>query len=186
MRTFIAFDLSEEIKTELERLQKELKTTEPDIKWSNPQNIHLTLKFLGEVDEENIKEIKQLLDEVSGKIRPFEITLGKVGAFPSLDRMKVVWVGIDKGSKNVIETANLIEDSSEAIGFFKEDRKFSAHLTLGRVKSGKNKVVLKEKILSIEVKPLNHTIDKIILYKSTLTREGPIYDSLYEIDLKDG
>ena len=186
MRTFIAFDLSEEIKLELKRLQKELKTTEPDMKWSNPQNIHLTLKFLGEVNEEKIKEIKQLLDEVSSKIKPFEITLDKIGSFPSLDRMKVVWVGIDKGSKNAIETANLIEDSCEKIGLFKEERKFSAHLTLGRVKSGKNKIILKEKILSLEVRPLKHTIDKIILYKSTLTREGPIYDSLYEVNFKNG
>jgi len=77
-------------------------------------------------------------------------------------------------------------ENIEKIGFFKEERKFSAHLTLGRVKSGKNKIILKEKILSLEVSPLKHTIDKIILYKSTLTREGPIYDSLYEVNLKNG
>jgi len=185
MRTFIALNLSQEIIKELESLEKELKSVDSDIKWSKPHNIHITLKFLGEVSEDQIVAIKQILDDVSKRIKPFDITLSKLGAFPSLDRMKVIWVGIDEGSKDIAATASLIENSCEKLGFLKEDREFSAHLTLGRVKSGRNKIKLKEKILSLEVKSLKHVIDKIVLYKSTLTQEGPIYEAIYEVDFKN-
>lgn len=179
MRTFIALELSAEIREELSRLHGEFKKTDADVKWVKPENIHLTLKFLGNVDEAKIEKIKNALGEISGREKPFEISLSGLGAFPNLNYPRVVWVGIDKGSSEAEKIAGLIADSMEKLGFPKEERPFSAHLTLGRVKSGRNKAGLKEKISSLSVQPKSCAVNHITLFQSTLTPAGPIYTPLY-------
>ena len=183
MRTFIALELSSEIKEELARLQAELKKAKADVKWAEPDNIHLTLKFLGETEDAKIEQIKEILQQISSEEKPFEISLFKLGAFPNASYIRVIWVGIDKGCANAERIAKSIENESEKIGFPKEVRSFSAHLTLGRVKSPKGKIALREKISSLEVRPEKTTIRKVTLFKSTLTSSGPIYDSLFEASL---
>jgi len=183
MRLFIALELSDEIKEELARLQAELKKAKADIKWVEPKNIHLTLKFLGETDEPKTEEIKKALEKISSQEKPFAITLFKLGAFPNTSYMRVVWVGIDESCSEVERIAKSLEDELEKIGFPKEVRPFSAHLTLGRVKSPKGKVALKEKILLTEVQPKKSAVEKITLFKSTLRPNGPIYDRLFETSL---
>ena len=186
MRTFIAFELSSAIKEELGRLKQEIKKVDADVKWSHPDNIHLTLKFLGNVEEEKIEQIKNILNEISSVEKPFEITLFKLGAFPSLDYPKVLWVGIDKNCSEVERIAKTLEDSLEKIGFEKEEKSFSAHLTLGRIKSGKNKAKLKEKLISSPVESRSSEIKGMTLFKSELTPKGPIYNSLHEASFKGG
>lgn len=179
MRTFIALELSNEVREELSRLQEELKKVDADIKWAKAENIHLTLKFLGNVEEAKIEEIKKLLDNISSREKPFETSLFKLGAFPNLNYPRVIWVGIDKGCSEIEKIAGLVETELEKINFSREKRPFSAHLTLGRVKSGKNKAELKEKISSLQVQPKSCTINNITLFQSTLTPKGPIYTPLY-------
>jgi len=179
MRTFIALNLSDETKEELSRIQEEFKKADADVKWNKPHNIHITLKFLGDIDETKVSEIKSVLDSISRESKPFDISLFKLGAFPSLNQVRVLWVGIDKGCSEVDQIAASVENNLEKIGFLKEDRPFSAHLTLGRVKSGRNKAALKEKLSSIEAQPKSSRIDSITLYQSTLTPKGPIYTPLH-------
>jgi len=168
MRTFIALDISSEMKGELSRLEEELKKADADVKWVKVDNVHLTLKFLGNIEEPEIEQIKKTLDGISSQEKPFEISLFKLGAFPNLNYPRVIWVGIDKGCSEVEKIAGLLETD-----------RFSAHLTLGRVKSGKNKLALKEKLSSLEVQPKSCTVNNITLFQSTLTPKGPIYTSLY-------
>ena len=159
MRTFIALKLSDEIKEEFSRLEEKLKTAEADVKWVKPHNIHLTLKFLGDVEESKIGQIK--------------------------NQLRVLWVGLDRGSSEAEKIAKSIEDNLEKIGFPKEERPFSAHFTFGRVKSGKNKNKLKELISSLEVRPKSCAIKHITLFQSTLTPKGPIYVPLHIAKLTD-
>jgi len=184
MRTFIAIELSDEVNSELAAIQEELKKASSDVKWVETANIHLTLKFLGDVDERKAGEIKSILDKIASEYKKFEMSLFKIGAFPKLDYPRVIWVGIDKNCATVEEMAQHIENECEKIGFKKEDRPFSAHLTLGRVRSPKNKEALKDKILSISVKPLNFNADKITLFQSTLTPKGSIYTVLHQSPLQ--
>ena len=184
MRAFIALELSEEIKEELSRLQEELKKTGADVKWVNPENIHLTIKFLGNAGESKIEQIKKILEDISSQTGPFEISLFKVGAFPSLDHPRVIWAGIDKGCAEAEKIAALAEGKLENMGFEKEKRPFSAHLTIGRVRSGRNKAGLKEMISSLEVKPKSCAIKHITLFQSTLTPRGSIYTSLHAAKLR--
>ncbi len=179
MRAFIAIELPDDVRRKLASIQEELKKANADIKWVKPENIHLTLKFLGNIPDDKIEKIKALLDKIASRHGKFEAILFKIGAFPKLEYPRVIWVGMDKGCNLAEEIAVKIEDGCEHIGFAKEKRPFSAHLTLGRVRTGKNKVALKEKLLSTAVKPQSFIVDKIILFQSTLTPRGPIYTPLH-------
>lgn len=179
MRTFIAFELSSDIKNEFAELQEKLKKAGADVKWVNPNNIHLTLKFFGEISDDKVAPISKILDEISSENRPFKISLSGLGAFPDLNRPRVLWVGIGEGASSAEQIAKSLENNLEKLGFSKEERPFRAHFTLGRVKSGKNKSELKQKILSLEPRPASCTINSITFFRSILTPKGPIYTSIY-------
>ena len=186
MRTFIAIELSEEIKDSLTQIQSHLKYAGADVKWIEKDNIHLTLKFLGEIDDKKCEKVKSALDEIAKSAKSFEISLKDIGAFPKIDFPRVIWVGLDKGAKESTELALKIDKALSKLGLDKETRPFAAHLTLGRVRSSKNKEDLKEKIQSYAKHDLaSHTqfISYLILFQSTLTPKGSIYIKLHEAKL---
>lgn len=181
MRTFIAIELSEEIRNALAQIQSHLKYAGADVKWVEKNNIHLTLKFLGEIDDKKCEKVKAVLDQIAAEFKPFELDLKDIGAFPKIEFPRVIWVGLDKGAKESTEIAKKIDEALSKTGFQEETRPFAAHLTVGRVRSSKNKEVLKEKITDYQL-PITKSeiIPSIILFQSTLTPKGPIYTKLHE------
>lgn len=184
MRTFIAIELDKEIKKALSKIQDELKTTQADVKWVEPENIHLTLKFLGEIEENKIPRISQILKDISSQTKAFMIALSELGAFGGLKYPRVVWIGIREGKTELSKLAGLIEDSLAQLKFPKEKRGFSAHFTLGRFRSGKNKDILCQKLNTTQVPELRQEIRSIILFKSILTSKGPLYEKISEENFK--
>ena len=184
MRTFIAIELGKPVKDALSRLQSELNKSEADVKWVFPENIHLTLKFLGEVKEEKIPKIIQSLKKIAHTVNSFRAEINTIGAFPNAKSPRVIWVGIEQGKENLLQLAELIEDGAVKLGFPREERKFSAHITIGRVRSPKSKAALLQTMEQLQFDPLSQTIKSIALFKSTLTPKGPIYEKLSEESLK--
>ena len=194
MRTFIAIELSEDIRNTLGQIQSHLRYAGADVKWVAQQNIHLTLKFLGEITDEKAAQVGAALDEVARTMKPFELSLKELGVFPKPEFPKVIWVGLDKGAAESIALAGKIEEALERLGFEKETRPFVAHLTLGRVRSGKNREKLREKIATCQgqgardkgqgKEAKGQEIRSVILFKSTLTPTGPIYSKLHEAMLQ--
>ena len=137
VRTFIAIKLTPEIISNIGRVQEELKRTDAQVKWVEPDNIHLTLKFLGHVTPEELEKVKITTKETLGPFAPFEMGVASLGAFPKIKYPRVIWVGIDRGRGELKRIAFSIEENLSKIGFAKEKRTFSHHLTLGRVKSSK-------------------------------------------------
>lgn len=185
MRTFIAIDISDSIREALAQIQSHLRYSGADVKWVEPGNIHLTLKFLGEISEEKCEIVKRVLDGITGSAKSFEATIKDVGAFPSANSPRVVWVGLDKGAGEARAIAEKIDDALSKIGFEKESRPFVAHLTIGRVRTPKNKEALKEKMATCQLpsaKP--HLVTSIVLFQSTLTPKGSIYTKLHESYLR--
>jgi 2'-5' RNA ligase len=179
MRTFIAIELPEEIKKSLSKLQEQLKTTGADVKWVEPKNIHLTLKFLGERDDKKVKGIESLLSEVSSHNNSFKIRINSVGAFPNLNSPRVIWVGIDEGDSETKKIAQELEEKIAKLGIPKEERAFSSHITIGRKRSAKNLKELSESLKKASEGKFDlpvFAVDKITLFKSTLTSQGPIYE----------
>jgi 2'-5' RNA ligase len=184
MRTFIAIALSPEIRRGLAGIQSELKRSDADVKWVEPENIHLTLKFLGEVTKEFLPKVKEVLAGVASRFKPFEISIAGIGAFPKLDYPRVVWVGIEKGKAQTKAIAEKLDEELEKLGFAREEHEFSAHLTIGRVRSSKNKERLKQLITDYGLRITDYEqIETVTLFQSTLTPNGPIYTSLCEAKL---
>lgn len=187
MRVFIAIELPGEIRDALSNLQEQLKASGADVKWVEPQNIHLTLKFLGERDAKLIEKIMQILEEVAKVNHSYRAIISSVGAFPKINFPRVIWVGIDKGDSETKQIAKELEEKIARAGIPKEDRPFSTHITIGRVKSPLNRQQLAQDLNNLQLaglKTLEFPVTKITLLESTLTPKGPIYEALKEASLK--
>jgi len=177
-RLFIAIPVAEEVKIKLKPLLQELQDTNADLKLVSLQNIHFTLKFLGKVAEERIPEIVEKLTPLQQK--SFSISLLGVGVFPSVERINVIWIGIKS-----LELVSLMKKVNLALNYVRhEEHEEKPHLTIARVKSGKNK----EKILPLVEKYKNTlfgkmNVEKIILYESELGKAGPKYTVVHKFIL---
>ena len=190
MRTFIAIDLPNDIKDVIAGLQERLKVPAADVKWVAPENVHLTLKFLGEIDEAKLDKVIKIIEGSAGNTHGFQLRLSSLGAFPKINFPRVIWVGIDRGEKEAKEIAEELEEKIAKIGIPKEERSFSSHITIGRVRSAKNRDKLL-KGLEAEAREfpnseagLEFYVSKITLFKSTLSAQGPTYEALKVANLK--
>lgn len=183
-RTFIAIELNEEVRNALKKIQEYLKKIDVDVRWVNYKNIHLTLKFLGNLPPKKLRSVMEIFPSLFKDFQPFEINITHLGVFPKPQRPRVIWAGVEKNADYLTAIAIQVENGLCRLGFPKEKRGFSPHLTVGRVRSPKNQALLipalKEYTFSLE---LTQTIQQIILFKSTLTSQGPIYESLYTVQL---
>jgi RNA 2',3'-cyclic 3'-phosphodiesterase len=187
MRTFIAIELPQEIKDSLSKLQDELKAHGADVKWVEPKNIHLTLKFLGEIDNKQSEKISEIISRVARDNNSFQAAISSLGAFPKIDHPRVIWAGIDAGDKELKIIAERLEDEISLLGIPKEERAFSSHITIARVRSPSNRDKLVQDLKTkteLDGKKLEFSVTKITLFKSTLTPKGPLYEPLKETSLK--
>lgn len=177
LRAFIAVELPEKFVHEIERIESMLNT--PGIKLVEPAQVHITLKFLGNISEDNLEPIASALSQVNCK--PFEARIKGVGVFPKPAYIRVIWLGAE-GNFEALHSE--VERVLMPFKFEKDDR-FSAHATLARVKALKEKAALLEKIKKLEDIDLDTmNVEYISLKKSTLTPKGPIYETLREIKLQ--
>ena len=180
-RGFISIDIGSFQK--LIQFGNEIKNSGANVKLVEPENIHITLKFLGDTNEVHIDKIEKIMENAVNDIDSFEIKFKNVGVFPNQNYIKVLWIGIENKDKLEI-IAQKIDKDLLKLGFKKEKRGFSAHLTIGRVRSAKNKdnlLQIIEKYKDIEF--LNFKVDSIKLKKSELTPKGPIYTTLKDVKI---
>lgn len=176
IRTFIAVEFPERFVPEIEKIESMLNT--PGIKLVEPKQVHITMKFLGDISEEKVEPISSALSQVNCK--PFEARIKGVGVFPRLAYIKVIWLGAEGN----FEALHSEVERVLVLFNFEKDDKFSPHATLARVKALKEKVSLLEKIKKLENVDLGTmNVESLTLKKSTLTPKGPIYETLREIKL---
>lgn len=186
IRTFIAIELSDEIHQKIKEIQSEIRSSiQSRISWSKPENIHLTLKFLGDVSLDKIESIKKNLKKVGRMHSPFEMSFGGIGTFPNFRRPRVIWLGVDRGAEQVIKIVSSIEMAMKKLGFQPERRKFTPHLTLGRVKQRGVNLKKIEPDLKKYDKPNIPIVqvDRLALIKSELYPSGAIYTALEQFVL---
>ena len=184
MRTFIAGILSKDLKDSCLAIQEEFKRLELNVKWIEPQNIHLTFKFLGEIPEDVVSKIKVALQDLFKDEPAIRTAIHKLGVFPRLKSPRVLWVGLEDKEGRLRDYFLRIEGALKNIGLAPEKRGFKPHITLGRFRSLKNISGFIKKAESLEIKPLGGYITQIVFFKSQLTPQGPIYTPLEEIILK--
>jgi 2'-5' RNA ligase len=185
MRTFIAIELPDEIKKQIGQVQAPLKKTKAFVSWVKPGNIHVTLKFLGEVPEEKIAEVFSATEKAVEGINRFTMNLKGMGTFPDFKRPRVIWVGAGSGQEELSSMAGRIEEEMEEIGFPKEKRRFSPHFTMGRVKSPKNIEKLMEMVRSSDFQTEEIAVSEVVVMRSQLHPAGAIYTPLKKIPLKE-
>jgi RNA 2',3'-cyclic 3'-phosphodiesterase len=180
MRSFIAVDLDAPIRKALSRAQSPLRELAPKLNYVDPASMHLTLKFLGEIDPRTIPEISNRLAAVCRETRSFAFRIRHLGCFADrAGKLRVVWAGVEDTDGQLADLQTRIESGMKAIGYPPESRPYSPHLTLARMR---RPMRLPEIVQHIEAHGTaqfgEQAVDEIVLYESTLTRDGPIYNAL--------
>ena len=177
MRLFIAIEIPEEIKDYLCRIQQEIADSKNKIRLVDKGNMHLTLKFLGEVQPNKVEILNENLKDIPFK--PFSVNLDSIGVFPSEDYIRVVWVGL-KPEEPVLELQKNIDENLKKL--FKKEKGFKPHLTIARVKYIEDKKQFVDKLKRITVGNKKIDVNNFKLIKSTLNPKGPIYEDLGVFD----
>jgi len=181
VRSFIAVDLDDaEIKGRVSKTQQDLEQTGASLKIVQPDIMHLTLRFLGEIPQATVQRVVEAMGET--RFSPFEIEFTGVGVFPNIRRISVVWIGLTKGQERLAEIFEQLEPKLRQLGLTPDNKGFSPHLTIARVKSGLNKEALAKSVESMrEVEFGKMQVNAVRLKKSTLTPRGPVYTTLHEV-----
>jgi 2'-5' RNA ligase len=183
IRSFIAIELPDEVKETVALIIKRLRPAQYRyVKWVAPGGIHLTIKFLGNIYSSQIPQITGIMKTAASKVPPLELQLGKLGMFPNEQRPRVLWVALEGNTEPLAVMQREIEKALEPLGFAPENRAFTPHLTLGRVRDNASPEerkeigsVVKEKKIDYEA---SFTLRELSLMKSTLTPTGAIYNRL--------
>jgi 2'-5' RNA ligase len=188
IRSFIAIELPEEAKQGLARLRKELERDEHKfVKWVEPQGIHLTLKFLGNIPSKQVTELTEAVEEATQRISPFHLEISGLGAFPSLRQARVFWVGIGGEMDKLSKLQQNIDSALAALGFAKEERSFMPHLTLARIRQGTSPLERRSfgelAGSTIFEDKYDIKVEAISLMRSQMTPAGSIYSCLSAVGL---
>ena len=178
IRCFIALDLPREAIREIKEIQKKIKKQNLFIgKFTESENLHLTLKFLGEIKEDKISKVKEKLKEI--QFKEFNARLGEIGIF-SKKFIKIIWIKLD--GKKILDLQKQMDDALKDL--FVPEARFMSHVTIARVKNVKDRNALIEYVKKIKSKSAEFKIKEFFLKKSTLMPEGPIYENILKIELK--
>lgn len=182
VRAFIAFELPAEVRAAIAEYVQPLRTLPGRVSWVKADNIHLTLKFLGDTPEKRIGDIAEALRDIARGTHSIAASLAGTGAFPNERRPRVLWIGLEEQSGALQNLATAIDERMHRLGFEKENRPFSAHLTIGRVRDGSIGKIIK----AIRDQPFGNrevNLHEITLMRSALHPGGSIYTPLCKIKL---
>ncbi|MFY9607498.1 MAG: RNA 2',3'-cyclic phosphodiesterase [Blastocatellia bacterium] len=186
IRTFICIEVPDSLKERIDKLQQTLRQQDAKISWVKPSNIHLTLRFLGEVASACIPEVGAAVERAALRSRPIEIEVGTTGCFPSVKRPRVFWVGLPAVPDALADLHALIEEELAIGGFPPDDRRFSPHLTIGRVRSPQNASRVAENLITTGFACESFQAAKVIVMRSEMNPGGSIYSPLFHVPLGPG
>jgi 2'-5' RNA ligase len=190
IRAFIAIDLLPDVQDCLEQVSSQLKEQlgEKSVRWAPVQNIHLTLKFLGDVSINNLDVLQEILTGEAALHKPMEISIGRLGAFPKIRRPRVIWVGVEAPSELMVLQRS-IEARTTRVGYPPDERAFSPHLTLGRVSRTASPGDVRQIGEVLSASPIGFLgvsrIQAVHLFKSDLQPSGAVYSKIFSAPLKD-
>jgi RNA 2',3'-cyclic 3'-phosphodiesterase len=188
LRTFVAVEIDEAVRRAAAHLVEQLRAASADVTWVAPHNMHLTVKFLGDVAAEKIPQVCDWVAKAVASVEPFELQLHGVGAFPNLSRPRTIWLGTGAGQHELAAVAERLDAALEGLGFKPEGRAFQGHLTLGRVRrptpalAGLSQLLQQHAALDTGVTP----IGEVVVFSSQLDRTGPTYEALARARFQGG
>jgi 2'-5' RNA ligase len=185
MRLFIAIELPDEIKREITEVQQQFRASGANAAWTRPEGVHLTLKFLGEVPEQKVPEIRTALTEAVAGTGSFRLEIKGAGAFPNAKAPRVVWIGVAGEREKLATLQTAVEQALQGLGFEPEDRKFSPHLTVARVRFLRKKDDWQTWIGAMADRNLGgFEAGRVSLMKSELHPAGAVYTEIASVRLE--
>jgi len=182
VRAFIGIDIDETVRQKLVAVQEQLTATGAGLKLVEPSNIHVTMKFIGEISDDKVVSVSEALKRAAAGTKQFDIRVKGVGVFPNLGYIRVVWVGVTDGREDVVNLQQKIERELQPLGFHPE-RDFVPHLTIARVKTARGKGRLAAFVKEMGDAEFGITrVQAIELKQSRLTQKGPIYSALARVE----
>jgi RNA 2',3'-cyclic 3'-phosphodiesterase len=183
-RTFIAVPLAPDIGNRAQELIRQLQPLAGDVKWVEPEKMHWTLQFLGNVDDLEIPAVCDAVAAAVSDVEPFELVVRGAGAFPSADRPRTLWLGAGRGANEMITLQSAIELGLETLGFRGEARRYTPHVTLGRAGRGHPPHELAAELAALaDFAAGTMLIDEVTIFASLLSHEGPEYRALAHASL---
>jgi 2'-5' RNA ligase len=183
VRTFICIEIPETIKRRIDRLQATIKSVGAQVSWTKPSSIHLTLKFLGDVAASRIKDVEAAVRLAALRVAEFEIEVGGAGCFPNSRNPRVLWVGLTAVPEALRRLQLSIEAELEAGGFPREPKRFSPHLTIGRVRSPEHAREAAERLIAEGFEAERFLAREVIVMRSDLKPTGSLYTPQAIIEL---
>ena len=184
IRTFIAIELPLPLREELSQVGIDLGIDLPKraIRWVKPANIHLTLRFIGNMPVDKVAELSQEMDLKTSKLQPFMLRLGKLGCFPNQRRPRIIWIGLEGDTNQLMKLHQMVESAVENLGWKREKRRFHPHLSIGRVKE--SRLIARSNIpYNQELLNRSFLVDSVYLVRSVLEPMGAVYSHLYRSKL---
>ena len=175
LRTFISFPLPGEIRTAMEEFMGLIRSHCEGARWERPDKLHLTIKFLGDTDDRLVGDILGVLRDRTAALGPFSVTVSGFGAFPSLQRPRVIWVGCENRDGTLLRIHDAIDEGLAALGFPKEERTFHPHVAIARVRERGARTHLTSLSKNITFDPRHTLVSEIFLMKSVLQPAGSEY-----------
>lgn len=183
-RTFVAVLIEDDLKNNISRVQAEVQKLAPDVKWVALENLHVTLKFLGDVQEDALPKVFAAAEEAARSVQPFELSIAGLGAFPSPRKARVVWVGVESGRESLIGLAAAVESELVRAGFTKEEKPFRAHITIGRARMDRPPRGLADGLNQVDAGTLgSQRVLSLAVMRSDLRPGGPIYSVMKTVPL---
>jgi len=185
VRTFIAVDVDPQVRRRAEDMIRQLASSGASAKWVEPEQMHVTLKFLGDVEQGELHRVAGAVETAAAGLPPFEVAFGGAGAFPSIQRPRTLWLGVAEGAEPIALLQERIERELEKLGFPKENRRFHAHLTLGRIRGrGPERALTDALTTAADFDAGPSIIDRVITFSSSLSRHGPKYEPIATVELE--
>lgn len=190
-RIFAAIDISDEARRRAAEYTNALRRRFPDARvgWEKPEKLHLTLKFLGETDENQLNDLIEIVKKTAGQFSGFKLKISDTGVFPSPRRARVLWLGVDDENESLPQISEVLEAECEKIGFAKEKRNYKAHLTIARLREPHYSREIIQTHLQSVFEPVAFKVKEIVVYESELRQTGSIYTAISKSKLgktKDG
>ncbi|MEK6248095.1 MAG: RNA 2',3'-cyclic phosphodiesterase [Planctomycetales bacterium] len=186
LRTFIAVEATAQIKSRAVELIELLAGTLANVKWVEPEEMHWTLKFLGDVDSNDVPALCRAATSAVANLEKFQIRACGSGAFPKVERPRTLWLGVDQGTEPFVALHDAVQQKLQPLGFRTEHRRFKPHLTIGRVRRSPEGIAelgqLVAQYSGFDAGEMQ--VDQLIVYSSRLKADGPTYQSLGRIPLR--
>lgn len=183
MRLFVAIELSEPVRSVLAKVQADLRAGCDGVRWIPSHQLHLTVKFLGEVPDRDVDKVATAVAQAAKQGGPFELQIAGCGCFPPKGPVRIVWAGGREPSGVLLTCVDALEDKLESLGFARERKRFSPHITIGRVREDRSGGRIRDTVVAQRLDEVRESVTVLTLMSSVLSPKGPTYTPVNKTDL---